>query len=500
MLGLPLDVSNNAGSLECSYKWGSQENCGQLDMVWYWSMIFCACFALITVILPFAIFYYEAIDDTEVGGKQAGPRQAAGTATCYTFFVVLAAGLTLGIMFGMMGQSEIPVQSYTLQMGAATDGGGSTRTVLPPITNLTTTSEMNTRILSGALTTQEALRQSRAVEAEDIVTFDVTFPVYVVALYGWVGWFFFCVFGGVGLASLPTSLIAAYVYRPIRLSAKAIAERQLSIARKSGDLLEVGDSIKRDRAARSAVSGWREKRRLQAADRQKSNRFKQMVYLIEQEAEELRECAQFSKHNPLIPLFKLFLGSVFALLSLLWVIHMALYMFRYNAEQKKPINGFLNHYFIQFDTWFPLFGVMSVAIFGMYLLLCVVSGCFKIGMRFFCITLHPMIPNGTYMNSFLFNVGLIVLCTLPVVQFCTMAFADYARYSSINVILSVEVKHLKWFDRFFANNSFIWTFFAFFLLSLVWSFCTAKRAEAKPAGLAVKMTTNPVRSNKGRGR
>ncbi len=112
--------------------------------------------------------------------------------------------------------------------------------------------------------------------------------------------------------------------------------------------------------------------------------------------------------------------------------------------------------YTQFDAWFPLFGVVSVAIFTLYLLFCVVAGNFKLGVRFLCIELHPMKArhgglgdgwclqcteqdwldthdrprphpfflsqkqiNGTYMNSFLFNLILILLCTFPIVEFST---------------------------------------------------------------------------------
>jgi hypothetical protein len=102
--------------------------------------------------------------------------------------------------------------------------------------------------------------------------------------------------------------------------------------------------------------------------------------------------------------------------------------------------------FVQFDNWFPLFGVMSVAIFSLYLLFCVVAGNFKFGMRFLCITLHPMKINGTYMNSFLFNLILILLCTFPVIDFCTAAFAGYARFSSIYQFFGVQMQHLIFFS------------------------------------------------------
>jgi LMBR1 domain-containing protein 1 len=100
----------------------------------------------------------------------------------------------------------------------------------------------------------------------------------------------------------------------------------------------------------------------------------------------------------------------------------------------------------QFDTWFPLFGVISVAIFSLYLLFCVVAGNFKFGMRFLCITLHPMKINGTYMNSFMFNLILILLSTFPVIEFCAEAFAGYARFSNIYQFFGVQMKYLIFFS------------------------------------------------------
>jgi LMBR1 domain-containing protein 1 len=47
------------------------------------------------------------------------------------------------------------------------------------------------------------------------------------------------------------------------------------------------------------------------------------------------------------------------------------------------------------------------------------------------------------MNSFLFNLLLILLCSLPVVQFSTIAFADYARFTNVNQIFGVQIKYLQ---------------------------------------------------------
>jgi len=74
------------------------------------------------------------------------------------------------------------------------------------------------------------------------------------------------------------------------------------------------------------------------------------------------------------------------------------------------------------------------------------KGCFKCGVRFFFVSLHPMKVNATYMNSFLFNLGLVLLCSLPIVQFCTIAFSYYARFTNVNQIFGVQIKYLKFFQ------------------------------------------------------
>lgn len=44
--------------------------------------------------------------------------------------------------------------------------------------------------------------------------------------------------------------------------------------------------------------------------------------------------------------------------------------------------------------------------------------------------------NDTLMNSFLFNITLILLCSVSVTQFCAHAFSAYARLTAINCILT----------------------------------------------------------------
>ena len=49
--------------------------------------------------------------------------------------------------------------------------------------------------------------------------------------------------------------------------------------------------------------------------------------------------------------------------------------------------------------------------------------------------------NKTMMNSFLFNVWLLLLCSVACVQFCYASFQSYAQLTAIDMLLGVQVRN-----------------------------------------------------------
>ena len=47
------------------------------------------------------------------------------------------------------------------------------------------------------------------------LTLTVSFPIYLLALMSFIGWFLFVLFAGVGLSALPIDLILEWKNRPI---------------------------------------------------------------------------------------------------------------------------------------------------------------------------------------------------------------------------------------------------------------------------------------------
>lgn len=92
------------------------------------------------------------------------------------------------------------------------------------------------------------------------------------------------------------------------------------------------------------------------------------------------------------------------IISLLWLLHIGLYMVPMSLGS-QPLSLFLNEFFIWFDSWFSMLGTICVGTAAVFLLLCVIKGNFKFGMRFFLVKIHPIKYGATMINSMLFNLG-----------------------------------------------------------------------------------------------
>ena len=78
----------------------------------------------------------------------------------------------------------------------------------------------------------------------------------------------------------------------------------------------------------------------------------------------------------------------------------------------------------------------------------------KLGFRFIFFTLYPLRLHDTMMNALLFNTGLILTGSLAVVQLCTIAFSQYARYTSMNGIFFIQITNLRGIRYIFDFYSF----------------------------------------------
>lgn len=409
VLMLPLDVANRNTN-------------GGLPMEELWQTMYVTIAVMCIGIVPFMMFYYEAWDPESRNWQ-------AWTAIKYESVTVLVLGLTLGLMWLFLGYAEVPVDHYHQNKTY------SESQLLMPAT--------------GAMVC-DARCASKAVFG--IITLPVTVPVYIMAMVAFLGWWLFTVFVGVGLVALPMDMIHQYATRPEPLNLEDYAKQRMMLHERSQQLQEVatklGPTAHRKRDTRSI---------------KKFNQFKQAVYFLERDWNRVKTAYKERGGNPLLWMCHGMGGLLSAVLSIFWYIHILLYVFI-----SPPPTTFLNEFFANLDSSFTLFGTAFYALFSFYLLAAVLKGCMKVGLRFLWIPIHPMRIGNTMMNSFLFNVWLLLLCALACVQFCYYSFQSYAQLTAVEMLLGVQVRNLRFLSSFFQNNVFFIMMFCFSGLTTVY--------------------------------
>lgn len=479
ILLLPLDVGNRAGLVGCGF-WNS--DCGGLDLALTWQIVYCIIFGLVVVVFPFFIFFYEADDEGLAAEDKA---RAAGESTCmarlcdfrgcgralcsatvYTLITTAIAVFVLLMMYFYLAKTELPYKLSAVSVSSvAFMPKGSTI-----YTGFTTcpAADPNCLLPCG---------NGACVWTSQILSIDVTFVIYLAALMSFVGWFFFAIYVGIGFVALPLDAFNAFRYRPRPKDARTLNTMRKALEVRAKELMGVAMAMVADQVSYGDERHSRtERRRRGRANVQEVNRYRVLVEMLETDLEDyqMSNPAYYREHfNPIWAYAKLVFGVISIIMTLAWVVHIIIYML-FNP----PLYGFLNNYFTWFDQWFPLFGTISVAIFGLYLLLAVAKGNTKFGTRFFLIKVHPMEPHKTLLNAFVFNIALVLLCVLPVTQFCSDAFSQYARLTDAEMIFNTQFKYLIFFRYFWQYNVFLFTILAFTLLATIYfSLCPSDRAH-----------------------
>jgi LMBR1 domain-containing protein 1 len=386
-----------------------------------WEVMLWIVAGFVVVLIPFTTFYYEALDpDDPSCVAQFIP------ALMYTLGMIIFFGLVTGLSWLFAGFAVIPYWAYS---GVAQYKGAQDASLVYVDLKVATSLELRVSVF-----------------------------VYITAMLCFFGWILFMFYGGVGVAALPYDLIMEFVNRPKPISKPEFDTKIVEVATRAKLLLEEGKLLDREQRTKnnSTVRG-------------KINEFRNTVMDLEDELQNYIVAYVELGGSPFVTYGKLMLGVLGIGLSILWFLHILLY----NATR---VHAFLNEMLTALDNAFALLGVVAYAVFAFYLLWCTVHGCIKIGMRLVFFTVHPMKVGDTLMNSMLFNVGLILLTSVTVVQFCGSSFELYASNTSIDGLLNLYVRRLRniglaiWYFQFF--------FLAIGFISIAWIvLCPRKKRE-----------------------
>lgn len=485
ILMLPLDVANSNSSVS-----------GGFPMDELWLAVYIIIAVMVVIIVPFAIFFYEA-EEAEPGEKSPSQFASAIKGTVLTLVVFMVITVILWITIGI---AEVPVAKVTgvLQTTHAPEKPeylNQTNNTAIDLVNDTLLAEVVPLYCVNVSTTYVLWNETLPDNTTNISTitnetevcyypfqdlrgeynrtnthlkFRVTFLLYIISMVVFFGWILFIIFGGIGLIALPFDCINDFKKRPIRITLDQYTTRKKDIGERATKLIEIGNALRDKQRNMGRGNRWSRRRQ-----RSNYNKFRQAVYFLEEDYDHLNQCYKRQGGKVLLYYLMFLFGLISVGLTILWLLQIFLYLF----TQPYPFNPFLNDMLVAMDNAFPLFGVIFYGLFAFYLLLCVIKGNFKFGMRVFILfPIHPMRVGGTLMNAFLFNVLLILICAVSITQFTTQAFAQYASLTTINQMFGVAVKNLMGIKYIFIG--YIYAFFGIVILSAIYF---AAKPKEKPA-------------------
>mmetsp|Transcript_104429 Transcript_104429/g.319816 ORF Transcript_104429/g.319816 Transcript_104429/m.319816 type:complete len:526 (-) Transcript_104429:27-1604(-) len=418
---LPIDVRN------------SRPRPGPVDMDAVWQGGFVVLGVFLFAVVPATLFYSEVEGDDAVRSKRR-------YVLCHLGITLFFAVCAIGISFPFLADASLPVVRYTCDHWQGAHASFRPDQLAPHLCS------------------------SKRPAFLDI---KVGFQVYLIAVLCFIGWFFFVIFGGIGLSAIPVDLVLAYVDRPRAIDEQTYRHRRRLLGEVAAALIRTAEAMREKDGSVSAKSGLFASRNKRAV-RSDYNKFRRDVVLLEEEMERLSISKFHRGENPAVSLAKLVFGILCGVMSLMWVIHIiaSVMVSHISPAIQIPV---LDGIFAACESAgvYPL-GVALFAVFTLYLLACTVYGCMKFGMRiFFFFSVHPMRARGTPLNSILFNVELVLVTSAAVVQFTQTAFQNYARLTSAEVIFSAQVKYVKFFSFFFEHNIFIYCLLAWCIAALV---------------------------------
>ena len=97
---------------------------------------------------------------------------------------------------------------------------------------------------SSATVTNSGKAGSGQKDVETTLELSVGFPVYIMAILSFFGWFMFVLFGSIGLAALPIDLIMDFINRPKIRKGTDVMQTKTLLKNTTSDLIKVGEELK----------------------------------------------------------------------------------------------------------------------------------------------------------------------------------------------------------------------------------------------------------------
>ncbi len=429
---LPLDVSNTRG------------DGGEFRMDLLWKIIYILIVCFVFFIIPFAISLYECDPDWTFCQK-------ISNGMCFFLCEVVVVICLFGITFLLWNKAHIPITSLQCEIDVEEGNAWSSSSF-----EIDLNSEDNLNKLCGKIEDKE-------------IEIKVSFAVYIIALLSIISYILFMIFGGVGIFSFPLDLIYSFCTRPVRIKPAKLEEMKKEIVVTAADLKDLGMQLKE-----LEKKGHHTKNMFSKEKRHYNDLLKQLkvgVSVVDDQYQIINMQNLANQTSALGYLLQLIAGIFCIILSILWIFQILLYIII--KKDGRPLNGFLNVPLVVLtDKSLSFLAICIFTVLTLYLLLITIKGNFKFGIRFmFLGEIHPMKKDNTYMNSILFNVMLIMITSVSVIQFSIRAFGEYTSLTDADIIFNTQIKYLSFYGFFFRNNIFEYGMLIISIISFIYLIC-----------------------------
>ena len=276
-------------------------------------------------------------------------------------------------------------------------------------------------------------------------------------------------FGGVGIFAFPLDLIYSFCTRPIRIKPAKLEEMKKEIVVTAADLKDLGMQLKK------LEELGHHKKNIFSKDRRHYNdllkQLKVGVSVVDDQFQIINFQEMANQTSALGYLMQLIAGIFCMILTLLWIVQIVFYIII--KIDDRPLFTFLNVPLVALaDANLSFLSIVIYIVMTFYLLIATVKGNFKFGLRIMILgAIHPMKKDKTYMNSILFNVMLVMLTSVSVIQFSIRAFGEYTSLTDADIIFNTQIKYLTFYRFFFNYNIFEYGMLIIALISFVYLIC-----------------------------
>ena len=427
---LPLDVSNTRGD-------GGEF---RMDIIWKITYILIVIFVFF--IIPLAISIYECDPDWSFCQK-------ISNSFCFFACEIVVVACLFGVTYLLWNKAHIPISSLKCSMNNVDTWASSSQ-------EIDDTNEEKFLILCDK-------KKNTEIEIK------VSFAVYIIALLSIISYVLFMIFGGVGIFSFPLDLIYSFCTRPIKIKPAKLEEMKKEIVVTAADLKDLGMQLKK-----LEEKGDHKRNMFSKEKRHYNELLKELkvgVSVIDDQFQIINMQTLANQTSALGYLLQLIAGVFCFILSFLWIIQILLYIII--KKNGRPINGFLNVPLVKLtDANLSFVAICIFTVLSLYLLLITIKGNFKFGIRIMILgEIHPMKKDNTYMNSILFNVMLVMITSVSVIQFSIRAFGEYTSLTDADIIFNTQIKYLSFYGFFFKNNIFEFGLLIISVISFIYLIC-----------------------------